>query len=204
MLIFPVWGQGAQGLFDQAWLLVEPSHTGAWPHYQLICPLDSYFKNVILKILQLDIMSTSCETDLRSLSLNDRLTVVQIMAWCFQAPSHYPNQCWPSSLMTYGITRPQWVDNKLLPHFITKAKYTDHSENNLTCEGSVKDHLVHIQIIWIVSTVSELIQAITWTTWNAIVFNHVWRKSAIFQQLTHWGWMMHRCIVKQNHHWFRW
>ena len=27
---------------------------------------------------------------------DDKSTVVQVMAWCHQAPSHYLNQCWPS------------------------------------------------------------------------------------------------------------
>ena len=31
------------------------------------------------------------------------------MAWCCQASSHYLNQCWPRSLLPYGVTRPQWV-----------------------------------------------------------------------------------------------
>ena len=29
------------------------------------------------------------------------------MAWCHQATSHYLSQGWPSSLLSYGITRPQ-------------------------------------------------------------------------------------------------
>ena len=29
-------------------------------------------------------------------------TLVQIMAWCHQAPSHYLNQCWPSSMAPGG------------------------------------------------------------------------------------------------------
>ena len=36
------------------------------------------------------------------------------MAWCQQAPSHYLNQCWPTSLMPYGITRPEWVKGSIL------------------------------------------------------------------------------------------
>ena len=32
------------------------------------------------------------------------------MAWCSQAASHYLSQCWPRSLLPYGVTRPQWVD----------------------------------------------------------------------------------------------
>ena len=40
---------------------------------------------------------------------DDKSTLVQVLAWCRQATSHYLNQCWPRSPMPYGITRPQWV-----------------------------------------------------------------------------------------------
>ena len=40
---------------------------------------------------------------------DDKLTLVQVMAWCCQATRHYLNQCWLSSLWPYDITRPQWV-----------------------------------------------------------------------------------------------
>ena len=36
-------------------------------------------------------------------------TLVQVMAWCHQATSHYLSQCWPRSMSPYG-TRPQWVN----------------------------------------------------------------------------------------------
>ena len=39
---------------------------------------------------------------------DDKSTLVQVMAWCRQATSHYLNQCWPRSAMPYGITGPQW------------------------------------------------------------------------------------------------
>ena len=41
---------------------------------------------------------------------DDKSTLVQVMAWCRQATSHYLNQCWPRSPTPYGITRPQWVN----------------------------------------------------------------------------------------------
>ena len=41
---------------------------------------------------------------------DDKSTLVQVMAWCHQAPSHYLSQCWPRSTSMYGINRPQWVD----------------------------------------------------------------------------------------------
>ena len=40
---------------------------------------------------------------------DDKSTLVQVMAWCHQAPSHYLNQCWPTSMIPYDITRLQWV-----------------------------------------------------------------------------------------------
>ena len=46
-----------------------------------------------------------------SLDLNDeKSTLVQVMAWCRQATSQYLSQCWPRSLLLYGVTRPQWVN----------------------------------------------------------------------------------------------
>ena len=37
---------------------------------------------------------------------DEKSTLVQVMAWCCQAASHYLNQCWPRSVSPYGITRP--------------------------------------------------------------------------------------------------
>ena len=54
----------------------------------------------------------SCEIALIWMSLDltdDQSTLVQVMAWCRQATSHYLSQCWPRSLSPYGVTRPQWV-----------------------------------------------------------------------------------------------
>ena len=53
-----------------------------------------------------------CEIALRWFSLDlihDKSTLVQIMAWCHQATSHYLSQWWPRSLLPYDITRPEWV-----------------------------------------------------------------------------------------------
>ena len=45
---------------------------------------------------------------------DDQSTMVQAMAWCRQATSHYLSQCWPRSLLPYGVSRPEWV-NSLVP-----------------------------------------------------------------------------------------
>ena len=41
---------------------------------------------------------------------NEKSALVQVMAWCRQAPSHYLSQCWFSSISPYSLTRPQWVN----------------------------------------------------------------------------------------------
>ena len=38
-------------------------------------------------------------------------TLGQVMAWCHQATSHYLSQCWPRSMLPYGIIRPQSVNS---------------------------------------------------------------------------------------------
>ena len=45
---------------------------------------------------------------------DDKSALVQVMAWCRQATSHYLNQCWPRFLPPNGITRPQCF-NSLAP-----------------------------------------------------------------------------------------
>ena len=42
---------------------------------------------------------------------DDKSTLIQVMAWCRQATSHYRIQCWPRSPTPYGVTRPQWVNS---------------------------------------------------------------------------------------------
>ena len=37
--------------------------------------------------------------------IDDKSTLVQVMAWCRQATSHYLSQCWPRSMSPNGITR---------------------------------------------------------------------------------------------------
>ena len=62
----------------------------------------------------------SCEIVPRWISLDhtdDKSTWVQVMAWCHQATSHYLSQCWPRSMLPYGVTRPQWV--KACPNTLT-------------------------------------------------------------------------------------
>ena len=48
---------------------------------------------------------------------DDKSTLVQVMAWCLAAPSHYLSQCWPRwarSMSPNGVTGPQWVKRTLV------------------------------------------------------------------------------------------
>ena len=64
-------------------------------------------------ILVIDGWGICCKIALGWLPLNhicDKSTLVQVMAWCHQATSHYRNQCWPRSPTPNGVARPQWVN----------------------------------------------------------------------------------------------
>ena len=91
-----------------------------WKWEKSICKLahwpkrcGSNFAYVIFKqILVICILNITGETDLRWMlqDLTDnKSTLVQAMAWCHQAICHCLNQCWPSYITSYGITKGQWV-----------------------------------------------------------------------------------------------
>ena len=67
-----------------------------------------HFKTAIFHlVLLISIFTSSNDNVLRWMpwDLTDgKSTLIQVMAWCCQATSHYLSQCWP-----YGVTRPQWV-----------------------------------------------------------------------------------------------
>ena len=72
------------------------------------------FTNAFFKvILQIDISNTSRKSGLEWVPRkpNNRSTLVQVMVWFRQAPSHYLSLQWCKNLSPYGVTRPQWVKN---------------------------------------------------------------------------------------------
>ena len=90
------------------------SHFNSWPPGKF----ERNFRYVIFQgILVNDSWGISCEIALIWMSVDftdDQSTLVQVMAWCRQAASHYLSQCWPRSLMPYGVTRPQWVKDEMV------------------------------------------------------------------------------------------
>ena len=48
----------------------------------------------------------------QDLTDDESIFMVQIMAWCHQATSHYLSQFWPRFMSPYDISKPQWVKKK--------------------------------------------------------------------------------------------
>ena len=95
-------------------MLNYTSH-GSWPINSLAPgKFEWNFRYVLLKwLLVIDGWGIACEIALIWMSLdftNDQSILVQVMAWCHQATSHYLSQCCPRSLSLYGVTRPQCVN----------------------------------------------------------------------------------------------
>ena len=63
---------------------------------------------------------------------DNKSTWVQVKAWCRQATSHYLSQCWPRSMLSFGVTRPQWV-NQTWGH-----KISDWVKIDLICKWLLK------------------------------------------------------------------
>ena len=99
--------QGLMTLFDVC------GHGFLW--FNSLAPgiFEMNFVQVIFKInLAIYGRSISSEIVLRWMSMDltdDKSTLVQVMAWCHQATSHYLSHCWPRSMSPYGVPRPQWV-----------------------------------------------------------------------------------------------
>ena len=98
-----------------------------WP----LGDLNKKFRKVIFKLISVtDGWGISCKIALRWMPLDltdDKSTLVQVMAWCHQATSHYLSQCWPRFTLPYGVTRPQWVYN-LIFKLIQTSSLVFHSQ----------------------------------------------------------------------------
>ena len=70
------------------------------------------FQSISFKLISwIEILSIFCKVIIIWMSQNsidDKSTLIQVMAWCRQAASHYLNQRWPSSLTSYCVTSPHW------------------------------------------------------------------------------------------------
>ena len=83
-----------------------------WPLGDLNKILDKQFSN-LFQWLKGELSLVKFALNWMSLDLTeDKSTLVQVMAWCRQAASHYLSQYWPRSVSPYGVIKPQWVNFK--------------------------------------------------------------------------------------------
>ena len=110
-----VWGISTVVLYDVSfnviWLTLPPHREfNSWAHGRF----KVNFRWVFFKLsFVFNGWGISCETVLIWMSLgytSDKSTLVQVMAWCRQATSHYLSQCWPRPLTPCSVSRPQWYD----------------------------------------------------------------------------------------------
>ena len=87
--------------YNDLWFVILCGKLNLW---------SSHPKTDIPYIFNIKFHLPRCEIALRWISLDlsdDKSALVQVMAWCHQATSHYLNQCWPRSLPPYGVIRLQ-------------------------------------------------------------------------------------------------
>ena len=113
---------------------------------------------------------------------DDKSTLVQVMAWCRQATSHYLSQCWPRSMSPNVVIRSQRVKagTTLMINYI--KLYAD-----LVSSMVIRDHFVYALSQW------------EWTL-HCNVASHwlgtytKWSMSISFDVLLHLGNIDMRCV----------
>ena len=100
----------------------------------------------------MDTLSISCGISLRWIpkDLTDDLSaMIQVVAWCCQAASHYLSQCWPSTMMV-STSRQQWVNSKFnsrnLLYWLWLLRCVFHS-SHVTCFHCVLHCKHHLDFI---------------------------------------------------------
>ena len=105
---------------DEDLLIIQNQYLGClWPTLNSLAPgrFQFNFRYVIFKLTLVN--GGSYEIALRWMPLDltdDKSTLAQVMAWCRHATIHYLSQCWPRSMSSNGVTRPQWVNVRRLSY----------------------------------------------------------------------------------------
>ena len=123
-----------------------------------------------------------CDIALRGMSqdLNDgQSTLVLVMAWCRQAASHYQNQCWPSSLMPYGMTKPQRINPCWAKFVLGNIKYYKFAFSIIYRQY---DEIVRWNPL-LLKTMNDLLTVAESIQWLLITW---WRNEPGYQQPRDW------------------
>ena len=82
---------------------------------------------------------------------NDKSTLVQVMAWCRQAPIHYLSQCWPRSVSPYGVTWPQWILIMIIVWYIYIYVLTRYIGSTRWSELELELKNLELECEWVIS-----------------------------------------------------
>ena len=110
------------------------------------------FSNFLYSIAAWALTGTSLRWMLQNLTYENS-ALVQVMAWCHQATSHYLNQCWPRSISLYGVNRLQWVkplsvvNNPKTQCFIYYTSPLNLTDTELQLGGVLKARL--LKPVWV-------------------------------------------------------
>ena len=130
------------GFDERTTLSVEPCLTH-WPLGDLDAILKLQFSILFCWLVSSDLLMIMHLYGCHGTSTDDKSTLVQVMAWCRQATSHYLSQCWPSSMSPYGVTRPQWVKENFHSNFPEHCSWWF----NWQCIN-MWQHAVHYDVTW--------------------------------------------------------
>ena len=119
---------------------------------------DYSLKLVNFKLIStINILSIFCEIAIRWMPqhlIDHKSTLVQVMAWCHQATSHYLSQCWHRSMPSYGITGPQWVNIEMLSQQYRYSHYKDETLVRLfylytSYTGKTASFYLYLYLYWL-------------------------------------------------------
>ena len=122
-------------------------------------------------ILLIDASSTSCEIALSEMPqspVDIMSTLVQVMAWCRQATSHYLNQCWPSSMCRHMAS----LGHNELTHYISShPKTLGTVHNKISNQASCWTFEGCLEISWTVYHRGDLKCAEPWGVTSNFTFS---------------------------------
>ena len=124
-----------------------------------------YFKHNVgidILIIQVDIALERMPEFL----IDEKSTLVQVMAWCCQAASHYLNQCWPTSPTWYGVTRQELININNVTWRSVNSSPTNLADDILNCIFIMKSFVFRFEFHWSLFLRVQLTIDQHWFTWQ--------------------------------------
>ena len=124
--------------------------------------------------------------------IDEKSILVQVMAWCRKAASHYLNQCWPWFMSPYGVIRPQYERSKCRENSWNRFDHTEwrHTFNITDIKFKFKFNISKSAI----STVpaNDLTPPVAWTS-AGTVMNDYRHCTVVLRTIAYISWNM--CTV---------